>query len=133
MKNETLEVNGIKYLVKIHFENRRNCRVSIRKRAVNIRIPSFLSKEEKTKQLERMKAWARKKVLENPEKLKPESQKEYNNEDLLKIGYEEYTLNIEFKEKKTNSARLTGDTIQLAISNNLSKDELNNHISTLIS
>lgn len=133
MKTDELTVNGIKYLVKIHFENRKNSRVSIRKNAVNIRIPSFLSKEEKADQLNRMKSWARKKLLENPEKFKPEPQKEHKNEDILKIGNEEYSLKIKFEDKKSSSARLTGDTIQLAVSDNLSKEEKNNHISTLIS
>jgi len=133
MKTDELTVNGIKYLVKIHFENRKNCRVSIRKKAVNIRIPSFLSKEEKADQLNMMKAWAGKKLLENPEKFKPEIQKEYKNKDILKIGSEEYSLKIKFKDKKSSSARLTGDTIQLVVSDNLLKEEQKNHISTLIS
>lgn len=133
MKTDTIEINGIKYLMKIHFENRKGCRVSIRKKTINIRIPSFLPKEEKIYQLKRMKAWAKKKIMENPEKFKPDLQKEYNDEDLLKIGDEEYTLKIEFKDKKTSSARLIKHSIQLAISDNLSKKEQNNHISTLIS
>ena len=119
--------------MKIHFENRKSCRVSIRKKTINIRIPSFLPKEEKIDQLKRMKNWAKKKIMEDPEKFKPDPQKEYNDEDLLKIGDEEYTLKIEFKDKKTSSAKLIRHTIQLAISDNLSKEEQNNHISTLIS
>ena len=133
MKTDTIEINGTKYLIKIHFENRKSCRVSIRKKTINIRIPSFLSREEKIKQLERMKAWAKKKIMENPERFKPYPQKEYNDGDLLKIGDEEYTFKIEFKDKKTSSALLNGNTIQLVISDNLSKEEQNNHISTLIS
>jgi len=133
METEVAEVNGITYLVKIHYEKRRNCMVSIRKRAINIRIPSFLNREEKARQLKRMKAWAMKKLMENPEKFKPKPQKDYNDGDLLKIGDEEYTLKIESKNKKSSSARLAGDTIQLFLSENLSKEEQNNHISTLIS
>ena len=133
MKPEILEVNGINYLMKIHFENRKNCRVSIRKKTINIRIPSFLPKKEKIDKLIRMKIWAKKKIIENPEKFKPDIQKEYNDKDILKIGDEEYTLKIEFKDKKTSSARLTDHTIQLIMSDNLSKEEQNNQISTLIS
>jgi predicted metal-dependent hydrolase len=133
MKTDELTVNGVKYLVKIHFENRKNCRVSIRKKTVNIRIPSFLSKEEKADQLSMMKNWAGKKLLENSEKFKPEPQKEYKNEDILKIGDEEYSLKIKFKDKKSSSAALNSNTIQLVISDNLLKEEQNNHISTLIS
>ena len=133
MKPEILEVNGINYLMKIHFENRKNCKVSIRKKIINIRIPSFLPKKEKIDKLIRMKVWAKKKIIENPEKFKPDIQKEYKDKDLLKIGDEEYTLKIEFKDKKTSSARLTDHTIQLIMSDNLSKEEQNNQISTLIS
>lgn len=56
MEIDTIEINKTKYLVKIHFENRKSCRVSIRKKIINIRIPSFLPREEKIKQLERMKS-----------------------------------------------------------------------------
>jgi len=133
MKTDELDVNGIKHLVKIHFENRRNCRVSIRKKAINIRIPSFLNKDEKIKQLKRMKTWAERKIMENPEKFKPEPQKEYKNGDVLKIDKEKYTLLITFKDKKTSSALLHDNTIQLFISDNRPIEEQNNHISTLIS
>jgi len=133
MKPEILEVNGINYLMKIHFEKRKSCRVSIRKKTINIRIPSFLPKKEKIDKLIRMKIWAKKKIIENPEKFKPDIQKEYNDKDLLKIVDEEYILKIEFKDKKTSSARLTNHTIQLIMSDNLSKEEQNNQISTLIS
>jgi len=133
MKTETLEVNGIQYLLKIHYENRKNSSVSIRRTRINIRIPSFLNREEKTRQLLSMKLWAKKKLMENPDRFKPKPQKEYKDGDKLKIGDEEYTLKIEFKNKKSSSARLTSDTIQLSLSENLSKEEQNNHISTLIS
>ena len=133
MKTETLEVNGFKYLVKIHYVHRRNCRVSIRKKAINIRIPSILNQEEKTRQLTRMKTWAKNKLKENPDRFKPESQKEYKKGDKLKIADDEYILKIEFKDKKNSSARLTGNTIQLSISSNLSRIQQNNHISSLIS
>jgi len=133
METDELEVNGIRYLVKIHFEKRKNCRVSVRKKTINIRIPSFLDKDEKVKQLERMKTWAERKIIEKPEKFRPEPQKEYENYDLLKIGDEKYRLMIKFKDKKSSSAQLNGNTIQLFISDNLPKEKQNNHISTLIS
>jgi len=133
MKTEFLEINGIKYLVKIHYENRSNSRVSIRKTAINIRIPSFLSCEKKNEQLEKMKTWSKNKIMKNPEKFRLKPQKEYKNGDILKIGNEKFILGIEFKDKKGSSARSIGYTIKLSISDNLSKEEQNNHISSLIS
>jgi len=133
MKTETLEVNGIKYLVKIHYENRKNSSVSIRRTNINIRIPSFLNREEKARRLFSMKMWAKKKLLKNPQRFKPVLQKEYKDGDKLLVGDEEYTLRIEFKDKRNSSARLQGRTIHLYISSNLSKKKQNDHISSLIS
>ncbi len=133
MQTELLEINGIKYLVKIHYESRSNSCVSIRRTAINIRIPSFLSSAKKNEQLEKMKTWAKNKIMKNPEKFRLKPQKEYKNGDILKIGDEEFALRIEFKDKKGSSARPIGNTIKLSISDNLSNEEQNNHISSLIS
>ena len=133
MKTETLEVNGTQYLIKIHYENRKNSSVSIRRTNINIRIPSFLNREEKARRLFSTKMWAKKKLLEKPKRFKPVPQKEYSDGDKLIIGDEEYTLRIEFKDKRNSSARLQGRTIHLYISNNLSKKKQNDHISSLIS
>jgi hypothetical protein len=80
-----------------------------------------------------MKLWAKKKLLENPDRFKPEPQKEYNDKEKLIVGDEEYILSIELKEKKNSSAQLKGQTIHLYISNNLTKKQQNKHISSLIS
>lgn len=133
MKTETIDVNGKEYLVKIYYENRNNSRVSIGKQAINIRLPSFLNREERFKQLFRMKVWARKKLIENPEKFKQEIQKQYRNGDILKVGNKEYRLKIDFKDKKNSSARIIKEIILLSISSNLSKEQRNKHISTLLS
>ncbi|MFH1587854.1 MAG: M48 family metallopeptidase [Candidatus Diapherotrites archaeon] len=133
MKTETLEVNGLKYAVKIHYEKRNNSTGSIGKNTVNIRIPSGLSREECFRELIKMKAWARNKIQENPSKFKPEIQKEYNDGDNLKVGNEEYKLRIELKEKQSSSGRIKEGIIHLTISSNLSKQMQNRHISTLLS
>ena len=133
MDIETLEVNGIKRPVKIHYEKRDNCRVSIRKKTINIRIPSHLGGEERLRQLTEMKQWAVNKLKENPDKFKPEVQKEYKDGDIFMVGDDEYVLRIGFKDKKGSSARIDGLAIQLSISTNLSKEMQNDHISTLLS
>ena len=133
METEILEINGTKYPVKIHYEKRNKSRASIRRTTINIRIPSFLKDKEKNEQLEKMKNWAKGKIIENPEKFRPKQQKEYKDSDIVKINDEEFILRIEFKDKKSSSARLAGNTIKLSISDNLSKEEQNTHISSLIS
>jgi len=126
-------MNGNQYLVKIHYENRQNSSVSIRRTNINIRIPSFLGQREKAQQLSSMKMWAKKKLMKNPTRFKPTPHKEYKDGDTLVIGDEEYAIQIEFKDKKNSSVRLQGQNIHLGISSNLSKKKQNEHISSLIS
>ena len=120
MQTELLEIGGIKYLVKVHYENRSNSRVSIKRTVINIRIPSFLSSAKKNEQLEKMKTWAKNKIMKNPEKFRPKPQKQYKNGDVLKVGDEYFSLRIQFKGKKGSYARPIGNTIKLFISDNLS-------------
>lgn len=129
----SLKINGKKYLVKIHHENRSNSTVSIGKRGINVRIPSFLNREDRLKQLMDMKTWAINKIRENPNLMKKEVQREYNNGDILKVGDKEFIINIDYRDKKWSSGRLIADRIYLSISNNLSKEERNKHISILLS
>lgn len=133
MEVEILEVDGIKYTIKIYYEKRNNCTATIRKTAINIRIPSVLNSKQRSKELIKLKRWAVNKLMEDPEKFKPEIQKEYKNGDILKIDQEEYILRIRFKDKKGSSARIEGKTIVLYISANLSEEIRNKHISTLLS
>lgn len=133
MKTETMEVNGTQYLLKIHIEKRNNISVSIRRTNINIRLPKFLSQKEKIQNIQSMKLWAKKKILNNPDYFKPEPQKEYNDEEKIIVGSEEFIIRIEFKEKKNSSAKLQGQTIHLSISKNLTKKQQNKQISLLIS
>ena len=71
MKTETVEVNGNKFLVKIHYEIRKNSSVSISQKAVKIRIPLNVNREEQFRQLIKMKSWAIKKLQEDFDSFKP--------------------------------------------------------------
>jgi len=133
LKTDTLEINGNKYLVKIHYENRSNSTVSIGKRAINIRIPFFLNRADRLKQLTNMKMWATNKLKENPNLFRKEVQREYNDGDIIKVGDKEFILNKDYKSKKGSSGKVIKDRIFLSISNNLSKEERNKHISVLVS
>jgi predicted metal-dependent hydrolase len=133
MITDTIEINDLKYIVKIHYERRNNSRASINKNAVNIRIPVFLDREERVKQILQMKSWAIKKLQEHPDKFRKESEKEYHDGDVLKIGEEEYTLKIEFRDKVSSSARIIDNVVYLTISSSLSKELGNKRTSSLLS
>ncbi|HLD05435.1 MAG TPA: SprT family zinc-dependent metalloprotease [Candidatus Nanoarchaeia archaeon] len=133
MRQEFLEVNGRKFLVKILYEDRAEPRASIGKTAIHIRIPLSLSREEQFRELLKMKVWVRQTLEENPERFQPKAQKEYKDGDVLKVGEDEYKLQVEFRDKQSSSARISRNCIHLVISSNLSKERQNKHISTLLS
>ncbi|MDP2907021.1 MAG: DUF45 domain-containing protein [Nanoarchaeota archaeon] len=133
MKTETIEVNGRKYPVKIHYEDRKDSTVSIGKTAITIHLPLCMSREEISREELKLKAWARKKLLENPERHMPKAAREYKDGETLKVGNEEYLLKIELKEKESSSARAAGNNIHLVISSKLPKEVQDRHISTLLS
>lgn len=133
MKTGIMEVNGTKYPVKVYYEDRIGSTASIGKTTVTIHIPLNMSREEMFREELRLKAWARNKLIENPKRHKTYHGREYKNGDVLKVGNEEYTLKIEFKEKESSSARMAGTDIHLVISSTLDKETQNKHISTLLS
>ena len=133
MESRNIQIHGIDFLLKIHYEQRKNCRVSIRKNTINVRISSSLSSKEQAYQLEKLIHWARKHVEENPDKFRPLPQKRYVDGDNLTINDKTYVINIAYKDKKHSSARVYGDTISLCLSKNSSEDELQKDIASLLS
>ncbi|MBI3034826.1 M48 family metallopeptidase [Candidatus Woesearchaeota archaeon] len=133
MRTDTIEINGYKFLVKIHHEIRKDSTASISPKAVNIRIPLNMNREDQFRQLLKMKSWAIKKLGEDFDKFKPKLQKQYNDGDIIAVGNANYKLSISFKNKNSSSARIIGDKIYLIISSNLSEERKRRHISTLLS
>lgn len=133
MQTDKLEVNGATYPVRIHYEHRRNTRAYIGKNAITIRVPSFLTGEERLRQLTKMKKWAKKKLERSPDRFKAKAHKEYKDGDLVTLNCEEYRLKICLNDRKTGSARVIGNSIHLIIPSTLTKNPLNKTISMLIS
>ena len=92
MKSDIIEVNSVKYPVKIFFEKRNNSSASIRKKSINIRIPLSLNREEQFRSILKMKQWAKEKIQKNPQK--KEIIKEYKDGKSLTVSDKEYTLSI---------------------------------------
>ena len=53
--------------------------------------------------------------------------------DTLKIGSEEYTLNIISKDKDSSSASIVGNIVYLHITSRLPEEQQKKHIATLLS
>ena len=133
MKVELIEVDGKKFYLKINYETRSDSTVSIRRDKINIRIPIALNREEQFKELLKLKNWARDKIKETPERFQEKPKREYLHGEILKVGAEEYKLNIELKEKQSSSARIENNNIYLLISSMLAKEKQSKHVSTLLS
>lgn len=131
MKTEILEVNGAKYIINVFYENRNSSRVSIGK-AITIRLPISLNREEMAREELKLKHWARAKLEESPKRFAP-SFREYQDGEVLEVGEEKYILKIQAKDKQSSSARIISDSIQLFIASSLSQEERNRHISALLS
>lgn len=130
MKLDILEINNIKYTVKIFYESRNNSSVSIGK-CINIRIPLSLNRNEQAISILKMKQWAKERIQKSPPK--KEIIKEYADGEKILVGEKEYLLSISFKEKQSSSARFENGKIFLVISSELSEDKKKAHISTLLS
>lgn len=127
-----IEVNNNKFLLSVRSTNKPRVSSSIKKGKITITIPNFLNREEKFKEILKMKSWAINEIQNDPTRF-IEKQKEYKSEDKIKIGEKEYTLSINFENNKGSSAKIKNNFINLLISKNLSNEEKNNSISTLLS
>ena len=133
MKTEMLQIGEQQFIVKIITEKRNNFRVSIGKKSINIYTPNFLQREELFKNIEKMKSWAKQKILQNPKKFQKEPIKVYNDGQEIIAGAEKYFLKIDYSDKSSSSARIRDNVIYLNISSNLNDSQKSKHISTLIS
>jgi len=130
---QTVRVSGIDLPIDIYLENRNNSRVSLGKRAVHIRFPYWLSKHEKEQQIQQFLEWARKKVIEKASQAAREKPRRYKNGDRLQVGGDQYQINIDYKDRKSGTARINGHMIHIILPEGLNHDGRSDMIETLIS
>lgn len=130
---DTVNVNDVIRPVQLFYERRRNCTVSIGKKTITIRIPIFLNREEKQREIQKLKEWAIQRIQKNPERFKPKPPRTYHNGDILTVGNKQYHIHITRNDKKGSSARLSGTIITLNLSCHLSQQQEQHHITTLLS
>ncbi len=126
-----LELNGKKYPVFIHLEDRDSSSVNIGRKGISIRLPRSISRDEMAKLIIKSKHWAKEQLEKNP--LKEEIIKNYNNGDKLIVGDKEYLLSITYALKQSSSAKIHNNLINLNISSELPEPKQKEHISSLLS
>ncbi len=133
VRTESLMVNEVTHPLLIFIEERKDVIVRIGKTAVTIKVPSSMSREEMAREILKMKMWAKQKLSENSQIWKKDEYRTYQHGDVLKVGDQEYSINISFKDKQSSSARIEGNSLFLTISSNLSESLKAKHTSSLIS
>ena len=128
-----LQVNGMVFPVNIYVEKRKNSRVSIGKKGVNIRLPFWLSNKEKDQQIFKFLEWARCHLRKHSKKFEKKNNINYRDGDNLKVGKDRYRLHIEYQDQGTSTASLNNGTIQMKISNQIPEEVRQDQISNLIS
>jgi predicted metal-dependent hydrolase len=129
---DSITVDNITFPVKIYFEERKTFRVSIGKKAINIRIPKFLPKYRQNEQINKMLKWAQERIKKDPVSFKPQKPKSYRNGDKIKIFNNVYELSITYKSKKTGSSKICGNKLLLSLPEKLKTDQLQKIIPQLI-
>ncbi len=133
MRSEPIIVAGRTYPVRVHLESRRNCRVSVGKRGVIIRMPRWMPRADKERHLEELRAWAVERITREPERFVPRVGREYRDGHVLRAAGEEYIVRFNLEERVTSTGRIRGNELHLHLPWRLSTDELRKRSTTVIS
>lgn len=128
-----LEIDGQKIPLKIYRELRRNVRVALGKNSVILRMPSMMNLSQQAEQIAWCRSWVIQQLNKNDHLIHRYVPKSYQSGDIIKVGSRQYTLRIDYSNKKTHSARLINGVILLSINQNDQPDHLQKSIKLLIS
>ena len=127
---EEIDVNGLKYTLKVYHERRSNCRASVVKTGINIRVPFFLTPWQKKKRRRSLREWG----LAQLEKRHLHQVKTYENGSPLKVGQKDYIISINREERKTCSARLIqNNIIDIRLPHSMNFEEAQQQMKPLLS
>ncbi|MGM5483050.1 MAG: M48 family metallopeptidase [Nanobdellota archaeon] len=104
--------------------------VSIRKND-NIRLPEFLDKREKTKQIKKLKLWAKEKMLNSKHLENKQKEKIKDGQEICLLD-KKCTIRIFYKDKNSSSVKIENNTIKITLSSSLNEEEKQKHISVLL-
>lgn len=129
-----IDVAGKRIPLKIVYERRPNIRAAIGKKEVILRIPNNpFATISVPQEIDRIKTW----LLEVDQKrdgaLDRLAMREYIDGQEIQVGEKIYRLAIRIEDRKTHSARLQGQMIELKIAEKDSGANLQQNIKTLLS
>lgn len=113
--NTFLEIEGQQYPLKIYREWRKNVRVSMGKRAINLRLPVMMPASEAEQKLAWCKEWVTQRMQDNESLRQRYQGKNYRSGSILQVGARSYELQIEEGNLKTHQAKLSNGVIYLKL------------------
>lgn len=122
---------GPDYPIRLHIERRGNSRISFGKKALNVRISSYLSESEKQVQLEKFLKWA-KKIAENKGVPGAKQLRNYWDLEYLNIWGEEVGIRLIPQKRKSVSAEMRLSNLVLKVPGELQPGS-HESISTVVS
>lgn len=128
---QSLAVGGCQVPLHIHYEPRINSRVAITKKGVVLRISSYLSTMDKSRQITEFKNWALKKLQQRPE-LYQSQKRDYYSGKIIAVRDKSFVIDLHFSDAATSAGRLQNGTFKIQVSTLLSEDQTEKTISRLI-
>ncbi|CAN5340623.1 M48 family metallopeptidase [soil metagenome] len=128
-----LKVNGQEVTVYIHTERRTNARVSIGKKGITIRLPFFLTPDQRQQQIAAFKEWAYHTYAAKPELIERGKPKKYVDGHTFILMGEVFTLNLEEVPLNSFTARLYNNVVLIRLPQGTTTAERDKAIPQLIS
>ncbi len=129
-----VNIDGLQVPLKIYRERRRSMRISIGADKVHLRIPRGAFTPPAGNAVQWAKEWLTKKYLKHPELFERFRIKTYDDGQKISTTLKEYTLKLEYKDRKTFGAKLHRDKyIILSLPYNTTTAQMANTVASLIS
>lgn len=114
--DSTLTINDINLPITVVYESRKNVRFSFGRKQAYCRIPYRMPSSEREQHLKRFEQWVTQQLTNNPKLRHQFINKQYNNGDQITVGRYQYTIFIQFENRKSHTATINGTNIKLKLS-----------------
>jgi predicted metal-dependent hydrolase len=125
-------LNEAPVVVHIIHENRSNCRVSIGKSGITIRLSNYMTTGQKEEQTQKFLQWCEKKIKEKPEIL-AKKVRHYHDGMELNLFDRKLLLQISTKNVEKASGSIKGDMLMLVMPEGIGEEEMQQISSMLVS
>ncbi len=132
-ERRTLHIDGCTIPIQIYRESRPNVRFSIGKRAAVLRMPWLMMRREQQRQIKAFEEWVATQLATKKTLRARFENTTYQNGQQLQVGSRNYSIQIEYEDRKTHSGRLHDNIIQLRISKSDTPENVNKSIGKLLS